>query len=243
VAKPSKAAAATLVFKGEPRRLVLSDPALAEHETGEVALPEDHAGYSPSPIVPLRLRQRRNRPPYARFRLASTAPPGRHRAELRLSETAQAVEIDIEPAPRLAMDPSGIEFVGAPGEDASAEVRLLNEGNVAIDLAESATAPLFNAGGIKDALVETCRGDSDDPLQLFGMWMRSLRARCGVIEIRLAGGAASLSPGEARTVNLTARLPAKLVPGLSYYGLARLGPNLYLVAATARDGAKVKVAR
>jgi len=230
VAKPSKAVADALVFKGQPQWLALTGPVPAEEGTGEIALPEDLAAYSPSPVVPLRLRRGRARP----LRLASAAPPGRHRAELRLSGESRAVEIDIEPSPRLLMDPSGVEFVAAPGEEAASEVRLSNDGNVAIDLAESYTVPLFNAGGIKDALIGTCREGADDPMQLFALWMRSLRARCAVLEIRLGGGAASLAPGEARTVTLAARLPAKLAPGLSYYGLARLGPTFYLLAATAR---------
>ncbi|HEX6377060.1 MAG TPA: hypothetical protein VFZ91_15220 [Allosphingosinicella sp.] len=229
------AAVAPLVFRGRPRRLSLSDAALAGHESGEIVLPEALAAHSPSAIVSLPVRRGRSRRASLRLRLDGTAPPGRHRAELRLAGKSFPVELDIAAAPRLRMEPGSPAFVGSPGAEVAVAIRLTNDGNVPVELPERSTAAIFDGAAPAAALVEACRCGSDDPMQTLGVWLGALRAGCSVIDLRIAEGGVTLPTGAERTITLATRLPDGLELGHDYYGLCNLGSIFCLIGVEVRE--------
>jgi hypothetical protein len=228
------AAVAPLVFRGQPHRLSLSDSTLAGHDRGEILLPEALAAHSRSATVSLPVRGRGSRPASLRLRLDRTAPPGRHRAELRLAGKSIPVELDIAPSSHVRMTPGSLDFVGAPGASVEARVLLANDGNVPVELPAQAAASLYDGGGPAAALIETCRQGNADASQIIGCWLGALRAGCSVIELSVAGGAVDLPPGAEREITLGTRLSRKLLSGHSYYGLCNLGPTYCLIGVDVR---------
>jgi hypothetical protein len=214
-----------LRFRGTPRRLSLSSPALAGHEAGEIVLPEALGARCGGARQVLAVRQRRCQDPEMRLRLAETTPAGRYEAKLYLDGKAVPVQLDIEPVPSLDTFPSRAEFAAKAGKNAAAEITLTNTGNVAVELPEAMVAGLFDDDGLENAFVETYRCDSDDPVVLAGTWLRALRGNhAGLLKIRVAAGAGMLAPGEERTIGLAAQLPETLKPGHSYHGVWKQRP-------------------
>lgn len=228
-------ATAPLVFRGQPHQLALSDRALADHDSGEIVLPDSLAAYCPSATVSLPVRHRASRPAALRLRLHRTAPPGRHRAELRLAGKSIPVEIDIAPASHVRIEPGSLDFVGEPGASVEARIRLANDGNVPVAFPERSAAALFDGGAPAKALIETCRRGSDDALQTLGVWLGALRAGCSVIDLSIAEGAGDLPPGTERELMVRTRLSDKLLPGHSYHGLCDLGPAYCLIGVYVRN--------
>jgi hypothetical protein len=228
MAKRSAKGESPLLFRGLPHRLSLSNAALAGHECGEILLPDTLAVHSRCAAHSLPVRHGCAKDPSVRLRLDRTAPPGRYQAQLRLSGKSVPVELDIAPAPRLHAFPPSAEFVGKPGYDAVAEVTLTNKGNVAIELPERFVTGIFDDDGLETAFAETYRQDTDDPVELFGAWLRSLRSGYGgMLKLRIASGAGTLPPGAERTIALSAHLPECLKPGHFYHGIWKLRPMRY----------------
>ncbi|HET9640762.1 MAG TPA: hypothetical protein VFP12_16325 [Allosphingosinicella sp.] len=224
MAKRSTVATPPLRFRGAPQWLSLSSPALAGHECGDLILPEALAAHCGANLS-LPVRNSCAEGAYLRLRLAPTAPVGRHQAELRLSGKSVPVEIDIAARPSLRAFPPSAHFVGSPGEDPSVEIDLANRGNVAIDLPERSAVGIFDDIGLETAFAETYRSESDDPVQLLGSWLRSLRGGYGgLLKLRIDSGAGPLAPGEERSFRLSAHFPEGLKRGHSYHGVWKLGP-------------------
>jgi hypothetical protein len=232
MAKRSAAATPPLRFRGAPQWLSLSSRSLEGHECGDLVLPDAlaaHCGANPS----LPVRNSCVDGASLRLRLAPTAPPGRHRAELRLSGKSVPVEIDIAARPSLRAFPPTAHFDGIPGEDSTIEMDLANRGNVAVELPERSVVGIFDDIGLETAFAETYRLDSDDPVQLLGSWLRSLRGGYGgLLKLRVDSGAGPLEPGEERSFRLSAHFPESLKRGHSYHGVWKLGPLHHRITLT-----------
>ena len=230
------AAAPPLRFRGLPQRLSLSSAALAGHDYGGVVLPDALARYSRCATDTLRVRHRCSEKPSLRLRLDSTTPPGRYPAQLRLSGKSVPAEIEIAAAPDLAAVPAGAKFVARPGSDATAEFTLINKGNVAIEFPERFEAALFDDALLETAFAELSRQESDDPVQLVGSVLRSLRSLYGgILTLRVAEGAGPLPPSAERILRLSARLPKGLKPGHFYHGMWKLHKLRFRIKVAALD--------
>lgn len=230
MARRSAAPAPALRFRGLPQRLSASGAALAGHASGEIVLPDALAPYSPSPTVALPVRERRPEGASLRLRLDRTAPAGRYQAELRLGGTPVPVELEIAPAPLLRAFPARVDFAGAPGAEAEAEIGFTNIGNVAIDLAERFEVELFDGEALDDAFAELYRQGGAGPLHLISAVLERIGdGYGGWMAVRIAEGAGPLAPGAERAVRLVARLPEGLRPGRSYGGVWKVDPFRYQI--------------
>lgn len=230
MAKRPAVGAHPLSFRGLPHRLSLSSPALAGHECGEIVLPDELAAHSKSAVIPLPVRRSRSRGPSLSLILDRTTPAGRYEAHLRLSGKSVPVMLEIAPAPRLSVFPLSADFASRPGGDSVVDIVLVNNGNVLIELPERSVTGIFDDEGLETAFAETYRQDTDDPVQLFGHWLRKLRdGYGGLLKLRIASGGGSLPPGAERTITLSAHLPESLKQGHSYHGIWELGPVHYRI--------------
>ncbi|HEY4263986.1 MAG TPA: hypothetical protein VGM72_01605 [Micropepsaceae bacterium] len=230
MAKRSAAHAHPLSFRGTPRSLSLSNPALAGHECGELVLPEELAAHSESAVIKLPVHSRRSDGPSLKLRLDRGAPAGKYQAQLRLAGKSVPVTLDIAPAPRLSVFPLSADFTGKAGSDCELEMTLVNKGNVAIELPERSIAGIFDDEGLEAAFAETYRQDTDDPVQLVGHWLRKLRdGYGGLLKLRIGSGSVSLPPDTERTITVSAHLPESLKRGHSYHGIWEIGPVHYRV--------------
>jgi hypothetical protein len=225
-----QSAAPAPIFRGSPRRLSSSHPALAGG-VGEIVLPDELAAEAAGPAIPISLRGSRAA---ARLSLPSTSPPGRYAAQLRVGDETVPVELDIAPTPRLKVFPTSAHFAAGADGEASVDINVANVGNVAMDLPPRFVVGMFDDDGLEMAFVEAYREVTDDPAKLFGAFLRGLRfGYGGLLKLRIAKGAGSLAPGEERSVTLSAQLPETLKSGHSYHGIWKLGPVHYRITVAA----------
>lgn len=214
--------------------LSLASPVLTGHARGELLLPESLARYADGASVSVPVRAKGQGGASLRLRLDRTAPPGRYQAQLMLDGKANAVQIDIAAAPRIEIFPKRISFSGAPGESVRADLTVANTGNVAIDLPARFAVGLFDDDGLETAFVETYRRQTDDPTELMGTWLRSLRdGYAGLLKLR-AKGSGTLSPEDERDATLSTRLPAGVKPGHSYHGIWKIGATHFRICVDVR---------
>ncbi|MEA3037594.1 MAG: hypothetical protein QOE79_107 [Sphingomonadales bacterium] len=223
-----QSAAPAPIFRGSPRRLSSSHPALAGR-VGEIVLPDELAAEASGPAISLRGSRAA-----ARLSLPSTSPPGRYAAQLRVGDETVPVELDIAPTPRLKVFPTSAHFAAGADSEASVDINVANVGNVAIDLPPRFVVGMFDDDGLEMAFVEAYREETDDPARLFGSFLRGLRSGYGgLLKLRIGKGAGSLAPGEERSLTLSAHLPETLKPGHSYHGIWKLGPVHYRITVAA----------
>jgi len=229
----SAARPAPLHLAGPPHRLLCSEPELSDTRSGALVLPDDLHRYAEGRAIPVEVRSGRHGARRMRMRLARTTPPGRYAAELQIEGKNYPVTLDVASAPRLRIFPSSADFEGRPGGDAEAEITLVNEGNVTIEVPETAKVGIYDDDGVEFAFADTYRQDSDDANLLVGHWLRKLREGYGgLLKLHMTEGAGPLGPEQRRVVRISTRIPSKLRPRHSYHGVWKLGPAFYRVGVT-----------
>jgi hypothetical protein len=223
-----------LRLSGSPRRLTLTSAALADAESGELAVPESLADFAGGRTVAVPIRRKRG-DVRVKLRLAANTPPGSYAAQLRVGDKSLPVTIDVAPSQRLRIHPSSADFVGDAKATADVVLTLHNRGNVPIEVPERLTVGMYDDEGLETAFADTYRQDTDDPLKLLGNWIIKLREGYGgLMRIRVTEGAGAVPPGAERRLTLQATFQDGLRAGHTYHGVWVLGPVNFRVHAAIR---------
>jgi hypothetical protein len=211
--------AAVLKLHGEPHRLALTSPALADHKTVAVDLPESLKQSLGSGEVKAEIRSWLGERGHLRLRLPRATPPGRYNASIRTDKTTVPVEIEVAPYRRLKAAPAGVTFAGKPGQDVSVSITFKNAGNSNIDIPERSHVGIYDDDGIETAFASAYRDEVQDPMEMIKAFVRKLReGHGGLLKLRIQG-AGMLEPGHHRTMTVTGHLPESVKPGHAYHGV------------------------
>jgi hypothetical protein len=210
-----------VVARGEPRRLkcVLSIESQAADATGIRALEASLEGvkvegikvFSASVRDPSRLR--------LSLRTPSTTPPGRYPGSVRIGERTIAIDAEIAPHLQVRADPARLVVVATPRSTRTAELTLLNTGNVPCEVPMSSTFCLFDGHGVDHAFLVALTTDPPPEKQRIDLLLDDLaESHGGLVRARATQGQGPIPPGEAREIRLRLRFSGRLRPGRQYAG-------------------------
>lgn len=166
-----------------------------------------------------------------RLKLDPATPPGRYEGELTLGDLRRPLVIDILPEVKLDIRPAPAVIDASLGAAQTFEAAVENQGNVPLSIDASGRYPLGEEVTVPSA-------DDRPParLALPGLFEASRPdlVHAGVADLRQAGGARRLAPGETLVLSLELSLPDDLKPGARYHAFVPLYANdLHLVIVTA----------
>lgn len=221
---------------GPPGRLRLT---LAQDLGGGAALAAVHLPESLQPYLRGQhpALRRAGEPARTRLRLPPDTPPGHYEARLAFADGREAaVDLVIEPRPRLRVTPGTLHLAGAAGEQVQARLLLENRGNVSLPIEDALVTGVFDNNGIETALAAAYRLPGDDLNQVLATLFGRLRdAHGGLLKLRVTEGAGPLDAGEQRWLTLETTLGTKLHAGHGYHGVVSIGPHALAVRLQVTD--------
>jgi hypothetical protein len=207
-----------LRFKGVPSRV------LATLESAE-GLPSSQACrviLAEMGSLPIAIRPLRSTPPIVStlsFRLPKSTPPGLYKGNIEIGDQRIPIEVDVESRSSLRFIHPKFTHKGPPGAKVSAELMLLNRGNVSVTLPDKDSFCVFEDGGLARAffrgLVEE---DSDGTRRMDRILDEVAKAHGGLVIVTINKGAGRLAPEEVRELQVDLLLSRKLIGGRTYRG-------------------------
>jgi hypothetical protein len=153
----------------------------------------------------------------ATLRLLPTTPPGTYEGSAEIEGRKVPIVAEVERRPRLEAEPRRISVEAGPGEKATADVTLLNTGNVACDISGTTTFGVLDGSGAEHAFWAAL-GDVPEGKKRIDVFMDDLASFNGGVVTTSVDKGSTIEPGEARDVRVTLRFSDRLEPGRSYDG-------------------------
>ena len=213
----TRTAPATIEFVGPPRGLIavgnIGDLAGADWRLdGAIANYLAQRGTA--------LRQSRRLGGGLRLRLLPHTPPGSYAAKLYVGDRSVDAMVQVLPAVQVTINPSELSFVGIPGGAVTALMTLVNAGNVAVELPNTAPVGIFDDEGVETAFAATY----GKPIETFDSFVQIFHGKLreahgGVMKLTVTRGAGMHLPGSSAVVEMSLDLPKDLKPGHRYHGV------------------------
>jgi hypothetical protein len=207
-----------LRFKGGPSR-VLATMELAEGLPSSQACRVVLAEMGSLPLTVRPLSSKARTVSTLSFRLPKSTAPGSYKGSIEIGDQCIPIEVDVESRSSLRFIHPKFTHKGPPGAKASAELMLLNRGNVSVALPDKDTFCVFEDGGLARAffrgLVEE---DSDGPRRIDRILDELAKAHGGLVRVTINKGAGRLAPEEVRELQVDLHFSRKLIGGHTYRG-------------------------
>lgn len=226
----SRRTAQPLRLRGTPNRL---SAVVAMPRTGDVPLDVDAelARIDAPEVALLELEEGLGR---LTVSVARTTPPGTYEGTVRVAGEEQPVVLEVEPRVHLRVDPRRLFFRTEPGTTVAADLVVANLGNVAYELRAADAFGLFDTGGLDRAIGRAFGAEvADGERRVELLADAAAEGWGGLVRIRVAEGAGTIEPGDARAVHVELALSDKLEPGRQYWGTWVLHNVNYVVRVEA----------
>jgi hypothetical protein len=207
-----------LRFQGTPTRLVAVFE-LPEAPATEAACHVTLADSDPLPLLVRRLRATVPVVSTLSFRLPRSTPPGSYQGRAELCGKQIPFTVDVEPQSRLRFIPAKVVHKGMSGAGCRAEVMLLNQGNVDVEIPAEDTFCVFDHGGVAGAFY---RGLAEEPAagqkRIDHIMDELAKAHGGLVRVTVTKGAGPIQPAEARDLAIDLQFSHRLSAGRTYHG-------------------------
>lgn len=228
-----------LRFSGPPNRLLatLERPEFPPARACRVVLPDTGS-------LPLSVRKLRSATPRIStlsFRLPRFTPPGRYEGNIELGEERIPVVIDVASRTSLRFLRSRIVCREKPGARITAELTLLNRGNVEVAVPREDTFCVFADDGIARAMYRGLVEEDGDGKQRLDRIIDELaKAHGGLVRTTVLEGSGPLAPEEVRELTVELHFSHRLAGGHTYRGTwqvsgASLDVEIEVVAESNRE--------
>lgn len=158
-----------------------------------------------------------------RLRVPKTTPPGTYKGSAEIGKTRQPIVVEVQPQRQLRFFPSRTSIDAQPGEHVDLTLALANVGNLAVDVPKSSVFGLFPVKGMDEVISRVIEAELGRGERRIDRFLDEVaESHGGNARVQVRRGAGSLEPGDVRDLELTLRLPAKLVRGRLYRGLLSL---------------------
>lgn len=170
-------------------------------------------------------------PRILRVTLPQELPPGVYEGTLQRDEVKGPVQLEVDAAPLLHVVPEQLRIEAHNGDLVGADVTMLNQGNVPVDLRSLQVVGIFMNGGIERALRRAYVYQLRKNQRRVDILADSLAdAHGGLLRIKLEKGEGAIQPGEARELQLVIHVPTGLDPGAMYGGNWELPGLVYPIS-------------
>ncbi len=236
------AAAPKVTFRGPPQRM-----------TSLVTLPDEHdaaarpkallegaevRGLAVRPLTREGLKMGK-----VTLRLPKSTPPGSYTGSVEIAGRQVPVAVEVEPRPKLEASPSRLSFELQPGAEVTADVTLLNVGNVPYEVPAASTFCVFDGSGVDHAFWVAFGSDPPEGKERIDLLLDDLaESHGGLVEVRARAAERTIPPGESREVQVGLRFSDRIRPGHTYAG-SWGGEGLSVRVRVSVPAAKEKVPR
>jgi len=207
-----------LRFRGTPSRLL----ATVELEEGHPAPKVCRVTLPEAGPLPLSVRRLRSAEPFVStlsFRLPKSTPPGIYQGSVELGERHIPIVVDVEPRTSLRFLRPAVAFKGAPGAKTTAELVLLNRGNVEVSIPREDKFCVFDDEGVARAMYRGLIEEEGDGQQRLDRIMEELaKAHGGLVRVTVSKGSGPLAPEEVRELAVEFHFSRRLMGGHVYRG-------------------------
>jgi len=153
------------------------------------------------------------------LRLPKATPPGTYSGTVDIGGQQLPIVAEVEARPNIEVNPSRLSFEVEPGSEVTADLMLLNIGNVPFNVPAASTFCVFDESGVDHAFWIAFASDPPEGKQRIDLLLDDLaESHGGLVEVRARAGQRTIAPGEAREVDVTLRFSDRIRPGLSYSG-------------------------
>jgi hypothetical protein len=151
--------------------------------------------------------------------LPTTTLPGAYRGTIQVGDQKHVATFEVEPRLNLRLIPGSLLLRGRPGERVTAQLRLVNSGNVAVEVRQAYAFGVSEVDGLERAFGETFRAKLPPGERLIDHFANKLaEAHGGLVRVKIAKGAGSLAPADSRQLEAVFKLPDRMRPGRNYAG-------------------------
>jgi hypothetical protein len=207
-----------VTFRGPPDRLASLLPLPDDPE----ALRQRAARLEGAEVRGIRVRPlTRERLNMGRFtlRLPKSTPPGTYPGSLEIGGQEVPIVGEVEPRPRLEASPRRLTIEAEPGGEVTADVVVVNTGNVPCEVPASSKLCVFDGSGVDHAFWVALGSDPPKGRQRLDVLLDELaESHGGLVEVGARAGEHTIDPGETREVLLTLRFSDRLRAGHTYAG-------------------------
>jgi len=174
---------------------------------------------------------------WIRVSLPTTTPPGAHRGTIQVGDQKHAATFEVEPRLNLRLIPDSLVLSGRPGARVTAQLTLVNSGNVNFEVRRAYALGVSDVDGLERAFGETFRAKLPAGERLIDHFANKLaEAHGGLVRVQIAKGAGSLAPAESRQLEAVFKLPDRMRPGRIYAGTWPLDHVRYGVQIETTNG-------
>jgi hypothetical protein len=155
----------------------------------------------------------------ARIRLPKSTPPGAYAGSVTIAGEERPFVAEVEPQQNVGVVPSDLSLQVEPGAEATADVTILNRGNVPFELPAASQFCIFDGGGVDHAFWVALGSEPPEGKQRIDVLMDDLaRSHGGLVEVRARASKRTIAAGEAGEAQVTLRFSDRLQPGRTYAG-------------------------
>lgn len=159
----------------------------------------------------------------ARLAVPRTTPPGVYKAVFDIGGEPREAELEVLAEEQLDIGPSGLALSGAPGAVVGTELLFTNRGNVPLVLDVLGGLILEDLEplclSVQRALAQVRDKECQDDAHRFfldALVKNVADKRADMGRARIAGGPATLEPGNSALLGVELHFPANLAPGRGY---------------------------
>jgi len=161
---------------------------------------------------------------WLRLSLPTTTPPGAYRGTIQVGDQEHVATFEVEPRLNLRMVPGSLLLQGRPGARVTAQLTLVNRGNIAFEVKRVHAFGVSELDGLERAFGQTFRAKLPAGERLIDRFANALaESHGGLVRVRIAKGAGNLAPGDARELEAVFKLPDRMRSGRAYAGTWPLG--------------------
>jgi hypothetical protein len=216
--RPAKAAAAPLTFRGPPNHLTSLVELPEAPETGIAAEAQlegaELQSFAVRPLTREGLTMGR-----VRIRLPKSTPPGAYQGSVTIAGEERPFVAEVEARQNVDVAPSQLSLEVAPGAEATADVTLLNRGNVPFELPAASQFCIFDGGGVDHAFWLALASDPPEGKERIDVLLDDLaQSHGGLVEVRARAPKRTIAAGEVGEAQVTLRFSDRLQPGRTYAG-------------------------
>jgi hypothetical protein len=155
----------------------------------------------------------------ATLRLPKSTPPGTYAGSVEIGGLELPAVVEVEPLAKVDVTPSRLAFEVEPGKEVTADVTLVNIGNVPCAVPAASTFCVFDGSGVDHAFWAAFVTEPPEGKQRIDLLLDDLaESHGGLVEVRARAGDRTIAPGESREVQVNLRFSDRLRPGHAYTG-------------------------
>jgi hypothetical protein len=158
-----------------------------------------------------------------RFALPALTPAGTYEGTAKVDANEFPIVAKVEPRVHLVLSPNHLALEAFAKAEVTAELTLLNDGNVTCEIGKAQVFRLFDLDGFNRGLAAALSNDGAKGRERIERFVEALAdSHGGMVRVMVHEGAGTIRPGEHRELSLAFRFSDRLANGRTYYGYLSL---------------------